>query len=131
MPFWPYPVSIHTFHMRSGRTNYRQSARHESWTSTLHLSREQYSGRAPPPPSNDGRPAMCRVLPRLMRRAAITPCLILFHTFMKVNKGWITPCLVLLRILVAFVTHLGDLQITPYYGVSAFCCKKKLCSVTS
>ena len=34
------------------RTNYRPAARHESWTSTLHLSREQYSGRAPPPPSN-------------------------------------------------------------------------------
>ena len=74
---------------------------------------------------------MCRVVPRLMRRAAITPCLVLFHTFMKINKGWITPCLVLLRILVAFVTHLGDLQITPYYMVSAFCRKKKLSSVTS
>ena len=131
MPFWPYPVSIHTFHMCSGRTNYGQSAGRESWTSTLHLSREEYSGRAPPPPSNDGRPAMCRSLPRLMRHAAITPCLVLFHTFMKVNKGWITPCLVLLRILVAFVTHLGDLQITPYYRVSAYCRKTKLRSVTS
>ena len=63
MPFWPYPVSIHTFHMRSGRTNYRPAARHESWTSTLHLSREEYSGRAPPPPSNENYQRLDHTVP--------------------------------------------------------------------
>ena len=40
------------FNTRSGRPRPDAAAFHESWTLTTNPSREVYSGRAPPPPSN-------------------------------------------------------------------------------